>query len=110
MCRVAVCRWSRSEAGGCEQTSCLEFVPASPVYVRPFARRFTRRDFDGVAIVVQAFDQTVDPSKTERLACKVFMGHRIDSGVLLVADEPDAGTRRVVLREPLPPLFPRSHV
>jgi hypothetical protein len=37
-------------------------------------------------------------------------GHRLDAGVLLVTDEPDARARRVVLREPPPRGFPRSHV
>jgi hypothetical protein len=55
-------------------------------------------------------DQTVDPSEAERLAHDVLVRHRIDTSVLLVAEEPDAGARRVVLREPLPPLFAPSHV
>src|SRR6266508_4175116 len=110
MRRVALCCWSRTEASGCEHASGLEFVPASPVNVRPFARRLPRSDLDGVAIVVEAFNKTVDPSKTERLRHEVFIGHRLDPGVLLVADKPDAGARHVVLREPVPPLFPRSHV
>lgn len=59
--------------------------------------------------VVQTSDQAVDPPEAERLAREVFVGHRLDAGVLLVADEPYAGAGRVVLREPPPPFPARSH-
>ena len=108
--RIPVSSRSCSQAGRGEEAGRLELVPASPVDVRPLARWLARRDFDRIAIVVQAFDQAVDPPEAERLVHEVFIRHGFDAGVLLVADKPDAGTGRVVPGEPSPPLFPCSHV
>src|SRR5262249_6575066 len=44
--RIAVSRRRRSEARRGKQACRLEFVPASPVDIRPLARRLARRDFD----------------------------------------------------------------
>ena len=82
------------EAGG------FELLPAFAVDVRPFTRRLARRDFDRVPVVVQPFDQAVDPAEAECFAYEVFIRHRLDACVLLVPHEPDAGARRVVLGEP----------
>ena len=110
MRRVPVFRGSRGQAGRGKNASRPEFVPASPVDIRPPARRLARRNLDCVAIIVQAFNRAVHRAEAERLAHKVFIGNRFHAGVLLVPEEPDARTRRVVLGQPLPPLFPRSHI
>ena len=96
--------------GVASRPAALSSVRAPPVDIRPLARRLARGDFDGITIAVQALHQAEDPSEAKRLANDVFIRHRFDGGMLLRADEPDAGTRGVVLREPLPPLSLCSHV
>ena len=95
--------------GGASRPAALQVsFPASSIQVRPLTRRLARRNLDRVAVVVQALDQTVDPSVAECFAHEVFIRYRLDARVLLMADEPDAGARRVVRREPPPPVCPRS--
>src|SRR5262249_56068507 len=106
MWRIAVSCRGRSEAWRFEPARRFELVPAFAVDVRPFARRLARRDLDSVAVVVHASDQPADPPTAERFAYEVFIRHRLDAGVLLVTEEPDAGARRVVFVEPPPPVYP----
>ena len=69
----------------------------------------------GVTLIVQRSSSSrlirlsIHP-KQQRLAHDVVIRHRFDARMLLVADEPDAGARGVVLREPPSPLFPCPHV
>ena len=53
-----VCR-SHGEARCCKLAGGLEFVPASPVDVRPLACRPPRRQLAGIPVVVETFHQAV---------------------------------------------------
>jgi hypothetical protein len=88
----------------------LELVPEPPVDVGPLALRPARRELSREPIVVQPLDETVNPSETERLAQRILIRDRRDAGVILVKDEPHAGARRVMLREPGPPLTSIANV
>jgi len=108
--RVAVCRRRRGDAARREPAGRFELLPTFPIDVRPSARRFARRDFDCEAVVIQPFYEAVDPPEAERLAHDVFIGHRLDAGMLFMADESNAGARRVMSRKPPPPRSTGSHV
>src|SRR5438552_10705172 len=66
-CGVGIVRWCRCKPGRREEVCRLELSPPFSIKVRPFAGRLSRRDLDGVSIVIDAFDQTVDPSEAQRL-------------------------------------------
>src|SRR5687768_17650372 len=74
--RVGVVRWCRRETGRREQAGRLEFSPTFPIDVRPLARGLSRCDLDGVSVVIETFDQAVDPSEAERLTNRVFVADR----------------------------------
>src|SRR5437867_12521893 len=75
--RVGVVRWCRRETGRRKQAGCLEFHPPFPIDVRPVSRGLSRRDLEGVSVVIETFDQTVDPSEAERLTTGVFVADRL---------------------------------
>ena len=95
--RVGVVRRRRRQTGRREQAGRLELRPPFAIDVRPLARRLSRCDLDGVSVVIEAFDKTVDPSEAQRLTNRVFVGDRLHPCMSLVADKPDPRARRMVL-------------
>jgi len=90
--RVGIVRGCGRETGRREQACTLKFPPPIPIDLRPLARGLPRRDLEGVSVVIETFDETVDPSEAERLTNGVFVGNRLHPGVGLVEDQPDPWT------------------
>jgi len=61
--RVGIARWRGREAGRCEQARRLQLRPPFAIDRRPLARRLSRRDLERVSVVVETFDETVNPSE-----------------------------------------------
>src|SRR5262245_17861094 len=70
--RVRVGRRPGRDAGRCEQARRLEFRPPFAIDVRPLTGWLPRRYLDSISIVIEAFDETVNPSETESLADHLF--------------------------------------
>ena len=109
-CGVGIVRWRRYKASLCEQAGGLEISPPFSIEVRPFAGGFSRRDLHSVSIVIESFDQTVDPSEAQGLSNHIFVRDRLLPGVAFVENEPDPWAQCVVLCEPCAPLFAGSEV
>src|SRR5262245_51473799 len=62
----------------------LQLRVALPVDARPLAVELARRELAGVARLVEAPDQAVDPAEAERLVERVQVGDRGLAGVALV--------------------------
>src|SRR5262245_1764262 len=67
----------------------LELRIAFSIDVRPSAVRSPRRELASEPPVVDTLDETVHPSKAERLVERTFVIDRRNAGVQLVEDEPD---------------------
>ena len=109
-CGVGIVRWCRCKPGRREQVCRLELSPPFSIKVRPLAGRLSRRDLDGVSIVIDAFDQTVDPSEAQRLSNHVFVGDRLLPGVTFIENAPNPRARRVVFCQPRPSIFAASEM
>src|SRR6266550_1016695 len=108
--RVSVLARRRGQAGWRQQPRGVQLRPAPTIDVGPFARGFARRDLDCEAVVVDAFDQAVDPAEAERFANEVLVRQRFHARVGLVNYEPNSATRFLVLCEPRVPFRARSDV
>jgi len=61
--RVCVRGWRCCQPGRGEEANPLEFRPAFAIDVRPLAGGLSRRELARVPIVIEAFDEAVDPSE-----------------------------------------------
>src|SRR6266511_1321672 len=102
--------WRCHPPGGGEQAGRLEFPPAFAIEVRPFAGGLSRRELAGVPVVIETFDEAVDPSEAQRLTNRVLVRDRLHSRVVLVEHEPDPWARRMVLSQPRAPLLAAPNV
>src|SRR5216684_4494448 len=98
------------DPGRGEQAGCLELHPPFAVAVRPWAGGFSRREFEEIPIVVEALDQTVDPSEAQRLADGFLVRDRLHAGVGLIEREPNPGVRRLVPFQPRAPFLAGPNV
>src|SRR5882762_1665412 len=98
--RIFVAGRRRRETRGVEQAGRLELRPALTIDVRPLAGGLSRRELEGVPVVIETLDQAVDPSEAQRLANRVLVRNGLCQRVLLMEHEPDPRTRRMVLSQP----------
>src|SRR5262249_32931212 len=72
-CGIRIVRRRRCNTGLGEQAGSLELSPPFSIEVRPFACRSSRRHLQGVSIVIDALDQTIDPAEAQRLSNHIFV-------------------------------------
>src|SRR5262245_6414339 len=109
-CGISIVRWCRCKAGLGEQVCRLELGPPFSIQVRPLACGLPRRDLHNVSIVIDAFDQTVDPSEAQRFTNHVFVGDRFLPGVSFIENGPDSWAGRLIACQPCPPIFAACEV
>jgi len=76
---------------------------------RPSAVRLPRRELPGIPIVVEAFDEAINPAETQCLIEGIVVGDGWKPRLTLVEYEPHLRFRVEVLGEPLSPLFAGPH-
>ena len=67
-CPISVVRGRRRQPGGGEQSGRLEFRPALAIGIGPFAGGLPRRELASVPVVIEAFDEAVDPAEAQSLS------------------------------------------
>src|SRR6185436_11927074 len=66
----------------------------------PGAARLARREADGIAYIVDALAQTVDPAEAQRLVHRLGPGDAGLAGTLLIIPDPQLAGGGVVLLQP----------
>lgn len=91
------------QSRGREQPAPLEIGIPPSIRRRPLAVRLPRRELPGVARLVDAPDEAVDPAEAQRFLDRIVVRERRRAGQPLAEDEPDRGLGGVVGAQPSPP-------